>query len=104
MSIEAMKALTDVETQSAADKKAAEASAAAQIAEATRAGNALKLESRTAAEGEAKEMLLAAEEKSKATTEEILAEAATACEATKTAARAHLNAAAAHIAEKVVNI
>ncbi len=104
MSMEAMKTLAQVEGDAAAQKKAAEVAAGAQVAEAIRAGAALKAEAKVAAEAEAKELLMAVEEDSKSSTATLLAEATANCEATKEAARGRLAQAAAHIAERVVNI
>ncbi len=104
MSMEAMKTLAEAEATAAARIKDCEGSCEATLSEANRAGDAMKAEHRTAAEGEAKAMLAAAEGRAAEATQIILAEATAACDALEQQAKSRLAEAAALIAERVVNI
>lgn len=104
MSMEAMKTLAEAEATAAERVKASEEAGEAYFAQASRACDTAMAEHRTAAEGEAKEMLVAAEGRAADATKTILAEATAACDALEQQAKTRLSQAAALIAERVVNI
>ncbi len=104
MSMEAMKTLADAEAAAATRIKENQEKGEGRLAEDTRRAAAQREEKRAAAEVEAKALITAAEEKAAGTTQKILAEAEANCTKMKRDAQGRLAKAAAHIAERVVNI
>ncbi len=104
MSIEAIKQVTQAEAEAQEKKLAATTQAKQILKDAERTGQLLLEQARLSAEMEVREAMTTAEKAAAARTEKVLAENASACSALCGAAEPRLEAAAALIIKRIVNI
>lgn len=104
MSIEAIQQVTQAEASAQEKRFAAHAQAKQLIREAERAGQLLLEQARQKAESESREAMAQAEKNAAVRASKVLSDNTSACNQLSSAAESRLNAAAALIVKRIVNV